>query len=164
MTPETYEFWKMVLTSPVTIALAGGIAGSGITLAIALFKFRHDAKESQKAWERQEATRKEERAFDRKSKAYEDFFTCFETTWGEGISNFDKHFAPSIMSLMLYGPLPVKMSARASLESLIAAMQYSPESAEYKKCMEESKLHCNDIHTAMMEDMDIHFACDDIRC
>ena len=163
MTAETYNFWEMVLTSPVAIALAGGIAGSLITLVVALLKFSYDAKESKNSWERQEATRKEERAFARKSKAYEDFFACFETTWGAGVSNFDKYFAPTMMNIMLYGPLQVKISAHAAFESYIKSTNHEIGSVEYQQCFEEVKRHSNDLHAAMIEDIDIHFTRNDMQ-
>jgi len=162
MTPETMKFWLDIFHSPVALTLAGALLGAVSTLAGVWLKSRHDIKENQKTWERQEITRKEERAFDKKSKAYEDFFVCFETTVNEGISNFDKYIGPVIMRLMLYGPLPVKIPARAALECY---RNLPPPTApeKFAKSMEELRKHLNDVHTAMMGDVDNHFSRDDVK-
>lgn len=157
MTTEEMNFWLEICRSPVAIALASGVAGSIVILIVTWLKFRHDSKESQKDWERQEEQRKGERAFEKKAKAYEDCFQCFETSWGMEPSNFDRYFIPRIMQLMVYGPLPVKKHARQAILHLVESKNYPSESNEYRSHIDKAKFHCDEIHTAMMEDMDSHF-------
>ena len=159
MTAETYDFWKMLLTSPAIIALAGALA----TLAGVWFKSCHDTKENQRIWKRQEAARKEERAFDRKSKAYEDFCTCFETTSETGIRNFDRYLLPTLIRIMIYGPHKVRIWAHHTIKSLVESNNYNKGSVEYQTCMAKAKQHSDDLHTAMMEDIDHHFGIDPPR-
>lgn len=66
MTPEEMKFYIDICHSPAAIAIAGGLAGSFITLVVALLKIWHDSRESEKAWQRAEERRKEERAFEKR--------------------------------------------------------------------------------------------------
>ena len=72
-------------------------------------------------------------------------------------SNFDIYFIPRIMQLMVYGPLPVKKHARQAILHLVESKNYPSESNEYRSHIDKAKFHCDEIHTAMMEDMDSHF-------
>ena len=78
MTPETLEFWKMFFQSPIVATLIGGLVGAFATLPVTYFKLRHDTKENEKTWQREESRRKEERAFEKKTVTYEKFFSCFD--------------------------------------------------------------------------------------
>lgn len=163
MTTEEMKFWMDIFHSPVAIALASGVAGSLITLIVTWLKLHHDSNENKKSWERQEQRRIEERTFEKKTKAYEEFFKCFETTYGTGPSNFDRFFAPCIIELMVYGTLPIKQYARLALIQFVESKKYQFGTPEYIKCLENVKNYCNEVHDAIMEDMDVHFHRDDMN-
>lgn len=163
MTTEEMKFWMDIFHSPVAIALASGVAGSLITLIVTWLKLHHDSNENKKSWERQEQRRIEERAFEKKTKAYEEFFKCFETTYGPEPSNFDRFFAPCLIELMVYGTLPIKQYARLALIQFVESRKYQIGTSEYNKCMDTAKNYCNEVHAAMMEDMDAHFHRDDMN-
>lgn len=163
MTTEEMKFWMDIFHSPVAIALASGLAGSLITLIVTLLKLRHDSNENKKSWERQEQRRIEERAFKEKTKAYKEFFKCFETTYGPEPSNFDRFFAPCLIKLMVYGTLAIKQYARLALIQFVESKKYQIGTSEYNKCMDNAKEYCNEVHTAMMEDIDTHFYRDDMN-
>jgi len=63
---------------------------------------------------------------------------------------------------MVYGTLPIKQYARLALIQFVESKKYQIGTSEYNKCMDTAKKYCNEVHTAMMEDMDMHFHRDDM--
>ena len=163
MTPETLEFWKMFFQSPVVATLIGGLVGAFASLPVTYFKLRHDTKENEKTWQREEARCREERAFEKKTVAYENFFKCFEDIQDNNIIDFYGKFAPIAMNLMMYGPLEVKKHTKKTHEKMLELIKSPPKNLEESIEFQEVRYHCNEIHTEIMRDMDLYFSRDDIE-
>ena len=155
MTPEEMKFWLDVLASPAVVTFAGGLLGACVTLGATWFKNRHDASESDKAWQRQEERRREERAFEKKTVAYENFFNCFEYVQTGDFANFRRYFIPLSMHLMTYGPLEVKIHTREAAKNLIKVIELASKFDDYSHNFQLLQYHCDEIHTAIMKDMDM---------
>nr|WP_294510680.1 hypothetical protein [uncultured Bilophila sp.] len=108
MTPEVMKFWLDIFHSPVALTLAGALLGAVSTLVGVWLKSRHDAKENQKAWERQEITRKEERLFSLKTGAYNDFAKLFISNPVTGLEAMGNNMIAVSIELSNYGSIPVK--------------------------------------------------------
>lgn len=163
MTPEEMKFWLDVLHSPAAIAIAGGLAGSLITLVVTVLKNRHESKENEKKWQREEERRKEERAFEKKTATYENFFKCFEDIQNNNLISFYGKFTPIAMNLMTYGNLEVKIHTRKSYEIMLELILNPQLKLEDSPQFKDLRYHCNEIHTAIMKDVDLHFSRNDIE-
>ena len=163
MTPEEMKFYLDVLASPAVVTFTGGLLGAVVTLVATWSKNRHDSIENEKTWLRQEECRREERAFEKKTVAYENFFKCFEDIQDNNIIDFYGKFAPVAMNLMMYGPLEVKKHTKKTHEKMLELIKSPPKNLEDSIEFKELRYHCNEIHTEIMRDMDLYFSRDDIE-
>lgn len=155
MTPEAMKFWLDILHSPVALTLSGALVGAIFTFAGVWFKSRHDAKENQKAWERQEITRKEERLFQLKIKAYEDFADCYTGFGLPFVMGFAEKILPVSIRLVNYGSDKVRNEVHIFINLLDASTgQTLPE----KITMQDPRVKeaLNKIHDCIIEDIHTH--------
>ena len=156
MTTEEMTFWLDVLKSPAVIALAGGLAGSLITLIISLLKFWRDSTENQKTWERKENLRREERAFEKKSQLYEEFCITFNQLSKTSLKDFIIAISPCTMKIMLYGTYNVRKYTHDSYNTIVSLIGLCPNSEEYKNKFASIQDLYNKVHESMMEDLDCY--------
>lgn len=156
MTTEEMTFWLDVLKSPAVIALAGGLAGSLITLIVTLLKFWRDSKENQKTWERKENLRREERAFEKKSQIYEEFCITFSQFSSAHLGDFIVAITPCAMKILLYGTSNVRKYTHDSYEAIVSLIHIEPNSKEYKNKVSLIQDLYNKVHEYMMEDLDCY--------
>lgn len=151
MTPEEMKFWLDVLASPAVIAIVGGLMGSLATLSATWIKNRHDSSESEKAWEREEKRRKEERAFQNKNLAYEELINHL------GKEPLSVLF-PSLGKIVIYGPREVKVPAREAIHEIAELMDFNDKSSrEYKDRRQKTNECIRKLNLAIMKDIDQHF-------
>jgi len=151
MTPEDLEFYKLFSQSPIVGTLAGGLLGILASFSATWFKSRHDSKESEKRWQREEERRKEERAFQNKNLAYEDFINHV----GEGPV---VTLLPRLAKIVLYGPKEVRKAAKTAIHEVADFVKFkdssSQEAKNQRKKASESVRKLND---EIMKDIDQHF-------
>lgn len=151
MTPEEMKFWIDVFHSPAVIAIAGGLAGSLITLVVTVLKNRHDSKEREKAWQREEERRKEERAFTNKNLAYEELLRCIE------VGPEAKLMAP-LCKLVLYGTQDARKHAKSAMNNISKLDSIKDKNSEeyivQRKKVQESMRNLNG---EIIKDLDKHF-------
>ena len=152
---ENYDFWKMVLHSPVAIAVASGVIGPVLAFVGTILVMKNSNRRKDLEREKDEQAKKEERSFAIKQSIYNEFCQCFETTWGKPISTYDEKIMPVCIKMMIYAPQDVRMQAR---EVGLANERYINEKDESKKAelLKEVKLQADNLHSAIMNDMDMH--------
>ena len=154
MTPEVMKFWLDIFHSPVALTLAGALLGAVSTLAGVWLKSRHDAKENQKAWERQEITRKEERLFSLKTGAYNDFAKLFDGEFFSVQGEFDRKILSVAIRLSNYGSKEVQEEVS---RFFMMAKDYQQLSQEQKIVVRKNILDKLDvIHSKIIDDIRQH--------
>ncbi|WP_302465083.1 hypothetical protein [Bilophila wadsworthia] len=155
MYSEQYIFWQMVLSSPAVIALSGGFAVAIISLVVAILNNWHSSKIKKWEWECAETLRKEKRIFTKKCHVYENYASCFETTYGKPISSFDQNAIPTLMQIMLYGSYDVKKAAYDHFQ-ILYKYNLCTNVTEIKNFIPELERTANMLHTKMIEDIEQH--------
>lgn len=163
MTPEAMKFWLDMFHSPVGLTLSGAMFGAVASLAGVWYKSRHDAKENQKAWERQEQRRKEERLFQLKIKAYEDFADCFTGFALGNTMNFAQNIVPATIRLANYGSVDVRRNNQHFAELLMQSRNTS--SAQENAALNHKLIEVgNELHEAIINDINNHHASKESPC
>lgn len=163
MTPEAMKFWIDIFHSPVALTLAGALLGAVSTLAGVWLKSRHDAKENEKAWERQEVTRKEERLFQLKIKAYEDFADCFIGFAQGNTMNFAQNIVPATIRIANYGSVDVRRNNQCFAELLMQSRNTSP--AQENTALNNKLIEVgNKLHESIINDINRHHASKESSC
>ena len=150
MIPEEMKFWLDVLHSPAVIAIAGGLAGSFITLVVTVLKNRHDSKEREKAWLREEEKRKEERAFSNKNLAYEELLKHLA-------KGPELYLIPPLCKIVLYGPYEAKKYAKNAMDNIAILDAMNKNSTEYIVQREKVQECMRNLNKEIIKDLDKHF-------
>ncbi len=153
MTTENYDFWQMVLHSPVAIALAGGLAGSLITLVVAFLRNNHERKMRKEEWERSEITRKEERLYQNKIEAYKLVRTWIDTKTNTVASL--TIFLDSLTAISLFAPYHIR-EAIAEIVVFIHEQKNSVNPLPVEKIENRIIEMQNNLHGLLLDDLDIH--------
>ena len=152
MTPEDLEFYNLFFQSPIVGTLAGGLLGILASFSATWFKSRHDSKESEKRWQREEERRKEERAFTNKNLAYEGFCSCF------GANFTNESILPYLVKMAFYGSEEVRYHARDMIMHLDKLKKFQPNSNEHSACLANIKNCSAKLYIAMNKDIDQHLS------
>ncbi len=161
MTPDDIN--SCFSLSPAFAALAGSLVGAFTTGCIALLQFRHTAKENQKAWERQETSRKEERFFEKKAKAYEEFFEAFDVLSNINRENFRQVFAPIAFKIALYSPPHIKECVREIYDANIKIIKMTDKNEDFHKETKKTYKLFKKMRDLMIEDIKSHILTNDNR-
>ena len=155
MATEQYAFWQMVLQAPATIAVAGGLAGSLLTLMVALVNNWHNTKMKRLEWELAERTRKEQRLFECKRAAYDEFAACFEFTQVYQLEQFNRHFVPMLTRLSNYGSNELRKEIKRFAD-YINAKCAACSVEELPQLRQEIAAYLDRIHSLIIEDIESH--------
>lgn len=154
MAAEQYAFWQMVLQAPATIAVAGGLAGSLLTLVVALVNNWHRKKMKRLEWELAECTRKEQRLFECKRAAYDEFATCFKLNQQLQLEELRRQFIPMLTRLYNYGSHDLRSEIRPFTVFINEKIRCSAE--ERPQVLQEFCDYLDRIHGRIVEDIERH--------
>lgn len=157
MTPEEMKFWIDVFHSPAVIAIAGGLAGSFITLVVALLKIWHDSKEREKAWQREENRRKEERTFANKISAYEAYLSSFKVNHENDIRTFEHNIKYSLLKIILYSPPNVRKKAIVLSLNVNAVIENDESTDVYKLATSKLAENTRNLYDEIIKDIENHY-------
>ena len=156
MTPDEMKFWLDVLKSPAVIAIAGGLAGSFITLVVTVLKNRHESKENEKKWQREEERRKEERIFKNKLSAYEEYLYTLKTAPKNSTNELCHHINNSLLKIIIYSPEHVRANAMKLGSNISSIIEKDTESDEYKRAVLNLSKCSDDLYNEIIKDIESH--------
>lgn len=145
----------MVLQAPATIAIAGGLTGSLITLVVALANNWHSTKMKRLEWELAERTRKEQRLFECKRAAYDEFAACLELNRHGQPEKLNYHLVPMLTRLSNYGSNDLRKELKRFAEFITAKCVACSEE-ERPQVLQEFADYLDRIHGLIIEDIECH--------
>lgn len=152
---DQYEFWKMIFHSPVAIALASSVISSLLTFIATILVMKSNNKTRQNEIAYADKEKREERIFNLKNKTYDDFSKCFEVVFDQPISVYDQKMLAICIRMMLYAPFEVRISCKNFVDAHEKLAKAKNE-VEKNIVWGELKVLANNLHTAMMQDIDTH--------
>ncbi len=153
MATEQYAFWQQYASA--FIALGGVLLVSVLNIFVALFNNRHNKKMKRLEWELAERTRKEQRLFECKRAAYDEFAGCYKFNQLSELEQFNRHFTPMLIRLGIYGSTDLRKELKRFVDC-ITAKRGACSVEEFLLLRQEIAGYLDKIHGLIMEDIANH--------